>query len=67
MTKKLAMLVFSMAIAAVPLSAQQKPSLVVGTFTLASGVNWPYDMKQMQLQTITELKIKDGQTFEVVI
>ena len=23
-------------------------------------------MKQMQLQTITELKIKDGQTFEVV-
>ena len=66
MTKKLAMLVFSMAIAAVPLSAQQKPSLVVGTFTLASGVNWPYDMKQMQLQTITELKIKDGQSFEVV-
>jgi hypothetical protein len=65
-TKKLSILVLSMAIAAVPLSAQQKPSLVVGTFALANGVNWPYDMKQMQLQTITELKIKDGQSFEVV-
>ena len=66
MTRKFAILVLLLAIAAVPLSAQQKPSLVVGTFVLANGVNWPYDMKQMQLQTITELKIKDGQSFEVV-
>jgi hypothetical protein len=65
-TRKLAILALSMAIAALPLSAQRKPSLVVGTFVLADGVNWPYDMKQMQLQTITELKVKDGQSFDVV-
>jgi hypothetical protein len=64
--KRLAVLILSLAIATAPLSAQQKPALVVGTFALADGVNWPYDMKQMQLQTITELKVKDGQSFEVV-
>lgn len=47
-------------------AAQEKPALVVRTFTVASGVNWPYDMKQMQLQTITELKIKDEAYFEVL-
>src|SRR6516162_2110893 len=43
-----------------------KPSLVVQTFTLASGVNWPYDMKQLQVQTATELKIKAGDHYNVL-
>ncbi len=63
---KRAILLSILAFAAVPLSAQAKPSLVVDTFTQANGLNWPYEMKQMQLQTVTELKIKDGATFEVV-
>jgi hypothetical protein len=43
-----------------------KASLVVQPFTIAPGVNWPYDMKQLQIQTVTELKIKDGEHFDVV-
>ncbi|MGH9744549.1 MAG: DUF4410 domain-containing protein [Candidatus Acidiferrales bacterium] len=66
MTKRLAVLAFLFVLASISLSAQTKPSLVVGTFTLANGVNWPYDLNQMQLQTITELKIKDGQVFNVI-
>jgi hypothetical protein len=66
MVKKLAFLVIAFALAAISANAQGKTSLVVGTFTLANGVNWPYDVKQMQLQTITELKIKDSQYFDVV-
>jgi uncharacterized protein DUF4410 len=66
MAKRLAFLAFAFALAAIPLRAQNKTSLVVGTFTLGNGVNWPYDLKQMQLQTVTELKVKDGQQFEVI-
>ena len=66
MAKRMVLLAFAFALAAIPLSAQSKPLLVVGTFGLANGVNWPYDPKQMQLQTVTELKIKDGQSFDVV-
>ena len=43
-----------------------KPTLVVQTFTLASGVNWPYDMKQLQVQTVTELKLKAGDQYNVL-
>ncbi|MGH9645147.1 MAG: DUF4410 domain-containing protein [Terriglobales bacterium] len=66
MAKRILFLAFTFALAAIPLSAQSKPSLVVGTFAPENGVNWPYDPKQMQIQTITELKIKDAQYFEVV-
>ena len=66
MAKRMVLFAFALALAAIPLSAQSKPLLVVGTFGLANGVNWPYDPKQMQLQTVTELKIKDGQSFDVV-
>jgi len=66
MAKRMVLLAFALALAAIPLSAQSKPLLAVGTFGLANGVNWPYDPKQMQLQTVTELKIKDGQSFDVV-
>lgn len=63
--KKALLLVFSIALVAVPLYAQGKPSLVVNVFTVRDGVNWPYELKQMQLQTITQLKIKDGNIFDV--
>ena len=42
-----------------------KPALVVNTFTTASGLSWPYDATQLQVQTIVELKRKDGQYFNV--
>jgi len=64
--KRVFVLAFLLALVAAPLWAQGKPSLVVNVFTLANGVNWPYELSQLQLQTITELKIKDGQVFDVI-
>jgi Domain of unknown function (DUF4410) len=46
-------------------SAQDKPSIVVHTFTVPPGLPWPYDMKQMAAQTVAELQRKDGKRFDV--
>jgi len=71
MRKRFALIAVLLGLAVIPSIAQEKPSqekptLVVNLFTVAGEVNWPYDFKQLQLQTITELKIKDGQQFEVI-
>src|SRR5271166_1905041 len=60
-------LVLAVLVSFFPARAQDKPALVVKTFTLASGVNWPYDMAQLQIQTVTELKIKDAAHFDVLV
>lgn len=46
--------------------SQNRPALVVETFTSGANVAWPYDMKQLQSQTMAELKGKDGQKFNIV-
>jgi hypothetical protein len=46
-------------------SAQDKPAIVVHTFTAAPGQPWPYDLKQMAAQTVAELQRKDEKRFEV--
>ena len=46
--------------------AQDKPVIVVHAFTTASNVAWPYDLKQMQTQTIAELKTKLSNRYEIV-
>ena len=51
--------------AILPLDAQEKPAIVVQAFTTAAGVSWPYDMKQMVIQTVAELQHKDGSAFDV--
>jgi Domain of unknown function (DUF4410) len=51
--------------AILPLNAQDKPTIVVQEFTTATGVSWPYEMKQMVTQTVAELQYKDGGTFDV--
>ena len=66
MRRKLFALAFAMTASFIPARAQGKPALVVNPFTLVSSVNWPYDMKQLQVQTITELKVKDGSYFDVL-
>jgi hypothetical protein len=43
-----------------------KPTLIVETFLIATGVVWPYDMNQLKAQTVTELVTKDGQYFAVL-
>jgi hypothetical protein len=39
---------------------------VVHAFTVASGANFPYDMKDLRTQAIVELKSKNGGQFNVV-
>ncbi len=46
--------------------AQSKPILVVHVFTVAKNVAWPYDMNQLQAQTVAQLKLKYGQNVDVV-
>jgi hypothetical protein len=65
MMRKLVGLAFALAAVSTIASVQGKPTLVVNTFALAKNVPWPYDMKQLQAQTVTELKVKDGQYFDV--
>jgi hypothetical protein len=48
------------------LLSQQKPILMVQPFTLAKGVELPYDLKQLQTQLVAELKVELGKDFNVV-
>ncbi len=70
MPRKFVLIAVLLALASIPLIAHgasaERPSIVVNTFTLANGVTWPYDFKQLQRQTLTELKVKDGLQFDVV-
>jgi hypothetical protein len=59
-------LVLGLAISAAVLSSQSRPVLVVHAFTTGSGVELPYDLKQMQPQLVAELKVALGKEFEVV-
>ena len=56
-------LVFSCAL---PSSAQDKPTIVVQPFTMASGVSWPYDMKTLEMQTTAELRNQDAKKYNIV-
>ena len=49
-----------------PARAQDKAALVVHAFTVASGVKFPYDMKDLQTQTIGEIKTKNVDQFDAV-
>lgn len=49
-----------------PARAQEKPALVVHAFTVAAGVNFPYDMNDLLTQTIGEIKDKNKEQFAEV-
>ena len=59
------LLVICFALSLLTASAEEKPVIVVQVFTAAQGVEWPYDMKAMQAQTVAELKVMLGKAFEV--
>ena len=46
--------------------AAEKPVIVVHPFTMTAQATWPYDMKQMQIETVGELKAKLGKRFDIV-
>lgn len=75
MRKRMMWLACGLTLAALPLLAQEKPAvpeptknsvIVVNLFTTAANVSWPYDMKEMQRQTIADMKTKLGTQFDIV-
>ena len=48
------------------LSSQNRRVIVVEPFTLAAGVELPYDMKQLQVGLVADLKVQLGKEFEIV-
>jgi len=42
-----------------------KPVIVVSAFTTVKEVAWPYDMKEMQKQTVAEMNAKAGAEYDV--
>ena len=46
----------TIAVRAVPASTNAKPLLVVREFDVRPGVQWPYDLRQLQTATITRLR-----------
>ncbi|MGD0841770.1 MAG: DUF4410 domain-containing protein [Candidatus Acidiferrales bacterium] len=66
MCRRLALVLFAISLGFVPARAQDKPTIVVHVFTIASGVKCPYDMTQLQAEAIAELKTQDAAQFNVV-
>jgi uncharacterized protein DUF4410 len=60
------LLVVGLALSAADPSAQGKRVMVIQPFTLAAGVELPYDMKLMQAQLVSDLKVQIGKEFDVV-
>jgi uncharacterized protein DUF4410 len=44
-----------------------KPVIVVNVFATTKEVTWPYDMKDLQRQTVAEMNAKAGTEYEVVV
>lgn len=61
-----ALLVIGLALSAADLSSQNTRVIVVEPFTLATGVELPYDMKQLQAGLVADLKVQIGKEFEIV-
>ena len=59
-------LIIGVVLAAVSLSSQGKRIIVVQPFTVAAGVELPYDMKLLQPQLIADLKVQIGKEFDVL-
>lgn len=57
---------FAISLLAMQAQTQEKTTIVVHTFSVPSGVQWPYDNKQFQMATVAELKAKCGARADVV-
>lgn len=61
-------LVFLVLAGLLPLAsvAGDKPVIVVRPFKMAAQVTWPYDMKQMETETVAELQAKFAKDYDIV-
>ena len=76
MRKGMVWLACGLALTSLSLWAQEKPAtppepvknsvIVVNLFTAAANVSWPYDMKDLQRQTVAEMKTKLRTQFDIV-
>ena len=64
--KRHVLLLLTLTIAPLAVSAQTKPVLTVQAFTTAPDVTLPYDMKLLQTQMVAELTVMLGKEFQVV-
>lgn len=60
------LLVVGLVVWAVNPASQGKRVIVVEPFTLADGVELPYDIKQLQAGLVADLKVQLGKEFEIV-
>ncbi|HEU4937570.1 MAG TPA: DUF4410 domain-containing protein [Vicinamibacterales bacterium] len=56
--KRFLPIVIALVVSTIGLTAQEKPKLVVNAFTVAQGIELPYDMKLLQTQLVAELKVE---------
>ena len=64
--KRCLLFIVGFTLATVGLSAQGKPVMVVQSFTAATGVELPYDLKLMQAQLVAEFRVMLGKEFVIV-
>jgi hypothetical protein len=64
--KRWLLLVLGLFLSTADPSSQGKRVIVVEPFTLAPGVELPYDMKQMQAGLVADLRVQIGKEFEIV-
>jgi hypothetical protein len=60
------LLIVGLACSAASLPSQGKRVVVVQPFTLAAGVELPYDIKLLQAQLVADLKVQIGKEFDIV-
>ena len=63
--KRIAMVLALASLSGAAMLAQERTTIVVKPFTLATGVSWPYDMEKMTTQLRAEMQNKDGKKFGV--
>jgi hypothetical protein len=66
MLKPLTLAISVVALGLAAAQAQDKPAVVIHPFTVAPGVDFPYEMNQLQTAAIAEIKSKDGEKFDVI-
>jgi hypothetical protein len=64
--KRFLPIVIAFVVSVTGVASQEKPKLVVHAFTVAQGVELPYDMKLLQTQLIAELKVELGKDYNVI-
>ena len=68
MLKRMTLVVCVIALGLAPARAQrEKPAVVVHAFAVPSGVTWPYDVNQLQIQTVSAVQAQDGNLFDAAV